>query len=505
MMTTVWLPRLRMFTVVTNRNRRKLSNVDRRVVFNLLNVRKFENDELDKSFLLLTNDHTQDKISKQQLKDRIAELLQKERNNKAVGSGDPDKEVSGIVQALWHEGNGELGELTRDAFRSNVKTLGSKLDKRAWNLGGSFLAAGTSIGIIIPCMPMMIRELSISSSDFGLIVSAFGISKLLGNVPSAFYVDNVGRKPVMLAGLGMCSLGFCSFSLAMNPALLPVPCLIGSRLLTGLGVSAFTAGAFMMISDISTPLNRARTFAPVMAAFQAGIAMGPAIGGFAIENFGIPTTYLTCGFLFSAIAAVNNVTLPETKMQEANKLTSATAPPAVPPTSVKDAFSAALTSWRALSKNAQITDICSLNFVYFIALTGVQMTILPLHMVGPVFGLGASEIGLSFALMSVCSIGASQPAAVIADRYSKMGTTAGGCALLAGAMACMAEATTFPGLLSTLVPLAVGSTVLQSIPTAYIGDLTTPEDRAQVSLRLCVCVRAVLVLFLFGIVCEREK
>ena len=58
------------------------------------------------------------------------------------------------------------------------------------------------------------------------------------------------------------------------------------------GVAAFTSGAFMYMSDISTALNRTRTMAPVMSGFQAGTAVGPAIGGVAVEYLGITNVTL---------------------------------------------------------------------------------------------------------------------------------------------------------------------------------------------------------------------
>ena len=63
------------------------------------------------------------------------------------------------------------------------------------------------MGIIIPCMPLLVSQLHIPASEFGLVVSAFGLSKLLGNIPSGYFVEKYGRKPSMVYGLGMCGVG----------------------------------------------------------------------------------------------------------------------------------------------------------------------------------------------------------------------------------------------------------------------------------------------------------
>jgi MFS family permease len=51
------------------------------------------------------------------------------------------------------------------------------------------------VGIIIPCMPLLVSQLSIPASEFGLVISAFGLSKLIGNIPSGYFVEKYGRKP----------------------------------------------------------------------------------------------------------------------------------------------------------------------------------------------------------------------------------------------------------------------------------------------------------------------
>jgi MFS family permease len=53
----------------------------------------------------------------------------------------------------------------------------------------SFGLTGVSVGIIIPCMPLLMTQLGVTPHQFGLIVAAFGVSKLLGNIPSGYLVE----------------------------------------------------------------------------------------------------------------------------------------------------------------------------------------------------------------------------------------------------------------------------------------------------------------------------
>jgi MFS family permease len=56
-------------------------------------------------------------------------------------------------------------------------------------------------------MPLLVAQLNVPATEFGLVISAFGLSKLLGNIPSGYLVERYGRKPVLVAGLGMCGVG----------------------------------------------------------------------------------------------------------------------------------------------------------------------------------------------------------------------------------------------------------------------------------------------------------
>ena len=69
-------------------------------------------------------------------------------------------------------------------------------------------------------------------------------AKLIGNVPTAKWVEDYGRKPVMIGGMAVCAVGLGSIGFALDPAL-GTPWLIGCRFVTGFGVAAFTSGAFM--------------------------------------------------------------------------------------------------------------------------------------------------------------------------------------------------------------------------------------------------------------------
>ena len=395
--------------------------------------------------------------------------------------------------------NDNIYPLTYEQYKEKIVRIGETLDIRIWNIGLSFLFAGASVGIIVPCMPLLVSQLSIPPNEFGYIVSAFGLSKLLGNIPAGYLVDTYGRKPVMVAGLGMCAIGMGSIGFALMPGL-GTPWLISCRLVSGLGVSAFVAGGFMYMSDISNALNRTRTIAPVMAAFSAGAALGPALGGLLVDTIGIPSTYGIVGGLFVLLAAVNSRLLEETKAQVLRSTDSSEELLYDDGSSVEEkqkekdkdrgimgSFHTAYSSWYELinSSNRQISNVVILNGLYWFTLSGTQMTLLPLVMINPHFGLqlSAYEIGGCFAFMSIISFASSQPLAYLSDKYGKVPLMLIGCTMLSGSMFSLpllaSMGSTSMDLLPILLPFALGSTIMNSNPNALMANETTSESRSQ--------------------------
>jgi MFS family permease len=79
-----------------------------------------------------------------------------------------------------------------------------------------------------------------------LVISAFGLSKLIGNIPSGYLVEKYGRKAMLVSGLAMCGVGIGSIGLTLMPDF-GTPWLVGCRFASGLGVSAFVAGVFIFV------------------------------------------------------------------------------------------------------------------------------------------------------------------------------------------------------------------------------------------------------------------
>jgi len=326
---------------------------------------------------------------------------------------------------------------------------------------------------------LLISQLHISATSFGAVISIFGLSKMLGNIPAAYCVERYGRKPTMIAGILLCGLTNGAVSLVFFPAF-GVPWMIFCRFLGGFGVSGFMSGGQMILSDIATPLNRTRTFAPVMAGFSAGTALGPAVGGVLLSAIGLPNTYLTVGGIFGIVAGLIYATMGETRrMSLIPNSTNNNALPAANTINSNDnsnpllsSFHLAYTSWRSLLQHESIQSLVALNSLYWFVYSGAQMTLLPLHMVHDAMQLSSAEIGMCFAYSSVVSLATANVFASLADRmvWGKYKVVALGTACISSSIFLLPLANSFEELLLYATPMALGATALNASPVALITE-----------------------------------
>lgn len=130
---------------------------------------------------------------------------------------------------------------------------------------------------------MLLPVLAIYASDFpgasaftlGLALGVYGLTQGIMQIPMGWISDRFGRRPVILAGLLLFSLGTLVAALADT-----MPVLILGRALQGLG--AISSTLLALVGDSSREENRSKIMAVIgiSIGFSFGLAMvfGPMIG-----------------------------------------------------------------------------------------------------------------------------------------------------------------------------------------------------------------------------------
>ena len=154
----------------------------------------------------------------------------------------------------------------------------------------------------MPYLPIFLREQAHSSMWLiGVIAAAFYLGTLLFSSPLGWLSDTIGRKPVMVFGAALYTIGLLLFTTTTDPYWFAV-----FRLLEGIGAAAFGPAAQAFVADITTENNRSKAYGFLTTAQFGGLIAGPAIaaplyhlggegaGGFyAIFYFGAALSFIT--------------------------------------------------------------------------------------------------------------------------------------------------------------------------------------------------------------------
>ena len=170
------------------------------------------------------------------------------------------------------------------------------------------------IGLILPVMPDLIRELdggSLAQAAIwgGILATTFATMQFLFGPVMGGLSDRFGRRPVLLLALCVMALDYVFMAVAGSIWLLLVGRIIG-------GITAATQStASAYIADISAPHERAARFGLVGAAFGAGFVLGPLLGG-VLAEYGTRAPFWLAAALAAGNAAFGWVVLKETVTDE---------------------------------------------------------------------------------------------------------------------------------------------------------------------------------------------
>ena len=135
-----------------------------------------------------------------------------------------------------------------------------------------------SLGIIIPVLPNLMKELAGGSTAsaalwVGLFASVWAFMQFFCSPILGLVSDRYGRRPVIL--ISIFGLGLDYLFMAFAPTL---SWLFLGRIVHGVTAASFaTASAY--IADVTPPEKRAKSFGLIGAAWSVGFVVGPALGG----------------------------------------------------------------------------------------------------------------------------------------------------------------------------------------------------------------------------------
>ncbi len=433
-----------------------------------------------------SKDHQMREYANMEAKRIIALLNENNDNSNAFGS------ITATTALLPNQQTSL--SMDKQTFLNQLRDLASKIDTtHTIPISISMLLVGSSVGIVIPMMPFVVSNLGLSAGQYGTVVSSFALAKLIANVPAAVMVERHGRKPYLVYSLVVISLGVGGIGLATQ-----FEHLVLCRIFTGIGVSALSTAATLAIADCSTPLNRASTMAPMMSSFAAGTALGPVIGGVLADRMGIQSTFYLVGCIYLSLTALNQMVLSETKVKNEhqkkfpwnNEQSNRDQKQLIKGTeeengnrddgSLLNSLADAMSQWSPLLKIENVRNVVVINGFYWAALSGSQMTLLPLILTNPEgLAFTATQVGEVYMGMSLVQVLGNPTMASLIDRLGKVNGIVAGCTFLSTAMFTLPYCTEMNEVIATCGLWALGSTMLSTAPVSFISDNVSDCKRAQ--------------------------
>ncbi|TQR17814.1 MFS transporter [Psychrobacillus soli] len=155
----------------------------------------------------------------------------------------------------------------------------SSLNKTIYLVLVNLFVVFLGIGLVIPVMPTLMREMHLEGSTMGYLVAAFAFTQLLVSPIAGRWVDTFGRKKMIVIGMLLFALSEMLFGFGQDVKVLYV-----SRMLGGVSAAFMMPAVTAFVADVTSLKERPKAMGYVAAAISTGFIIGPGIGGFLAEH-----------------------------------------------------------------------------------------------------------------------------------------------------------------------------------------------------------------------------
>lgn len=317
-------------------------------------------------------------------------------------------------------------------------------------------------GVISPVLPLLANKFGVGAAAIGLTLTTFGLARLVLNIPMGIAADRYGRRFLLVSGpliaaIGMFGSGFSGTLMEM----------LAWRFVAGAGSAIYATGAQIYTADISTPATRARYLGTNQSMVLLGLSLGPGVGGFAAEWWGLGAPFYIVGVASLIAMAYAYFRIPETRHLQAE------APKAAPTRAGEKPPRGA---WLQLLLSRDFALISMINAGIFFTRTGGRQTIMPL-LGATAIGLSSATLGSIFSLMALINVFLVVPSSYIADRLGRKWSIIPSGILVGVSLFMIGGAQSYWMFFAGAMLQAVSSALSGPAPTAYAVDISPASAR----------------------------
>lgn len=307
-------------------------------------------------------------------------------------------------------------------------------------------------GMIVPVIPLYGRTFDVSSTMIGLLVTSFGVARLVFNLPAGRLADRIGRRKLLIAGPLISSVGAALAFLSPDYWLL-----VAALSIQGVGSAVYATAAMTTLADISTDANRGRMMSLHQGSLLLGSAFGPTIGGLIGGFFGLQSVFLAAIFMYLAVAFLAFTRVEETLQREVSD-------------GGRRGRSAAGASALGLLLNFSFLAVAMVSMMVFFTRTGARATVVPLRGAEDLF-MSPTMIGALLTVAAILNVLALPLAGWGIDTFGRKNMIVPSIMISGVGVFIMATAPSVPLMFLGIAIYGAGTGVAGPAPAAYVADL----------------------------------
>ncbi len=307
-------------------------------------------------------------------------------------------------------------------------------------------------GMIVPVIPLYGRTFDVSSTMIGLLVTSFGVARLVFNLPAGRLADRIGRRKLLIAGPLISSVGAALAFLSPDYWLL-----VSALSIQGVGSAIYATAAMTTLADISTDANRGRMMSLHQGSLLLGSAFGPTIGGIIGGFFGLQSVFLAAIFMYLAVAFLAFTRVEETLKRDVSE-------------GSRRGRSAAGASALGLLLNFSFLAVAMVSMMVFFTRTGARATVVPLRGAEDLL-MSPTMIGALLTVAAILNVMALPLAGWGIDTFGRKNMIVPSIMISGVGVFIMATAPSVPLMFLGIAIYGAGTGVAGPAPAAYVADL----------------------------------
>lgn len=309
------------------------------------------------------------------------------------------------------------------------------------------------MSMLAPMLSLYGKSFGVAEWAVGLVITAFGVGRLVMDLPAGLIAEKFGRRFLVWAGPTL--VGFASLGAALAD---DFHLLVFFRFMQGLGSGAYMTVASVVVADLAAPRERGRLMALFQTAMLVGSGFGPVIGGFLAEHFGYAAPFWASMAIGMAAGLYAFLGFDETLSPAHGRRNDHS-----------------LRAFLPLIANPAMAAALFLNFAVFTTRAASQWQMLP-FVAHERFGYDTGTIGLTIMTVTLANLAILPFAGRLIDRFGTVACTVV-TALLTAAALVLAALAAVPWLYWLAMALIGAATGLQGPAVSTYAVDHTPAGR----------------------------